>query len=338
MKMSTTLLAAAAALVLTAGGGIAVVRAGEDPAPIASSGQWQLLRTTEGTLIHDPFNKAISSRDLQDTYEFNGDSDPGRAFVRATDNGLEVGANPAPESERHKGYFAVTHDAYPETSIFHVRMSKQPGQVQEPTKVGQAVFAVQTASTKITGLINFIVISADSTAGMTSWRVGYMHGHVRNAEFIYYWGTQPSLDEPDTLDVTLRTDGRNTLTVWFGEEQVFHSEELKLQIQAPFQPYLEVQAVQTPFMSSFQDFWVAKDDHLRLSGLPDGAGVRLVNGQGVVLGETTAAPTGGTATLELPPYAAKGTGTLEITPTGQETVRLGAFDYAGGDELQLVSK
>lgn len=336
MKISKTILAAVAALALT-GAGIAVARTGEAPEPIASSGQWQLLRTTEGILIHDPFNKAVPARDVQDTYEFNGDTDPARAFVRATDGGLEVGVDPPPEATTHKGYFAVTHDAYPETSIFHVRMSKQPGQVQSPTEVGQAVFAVQTANTKVTGLINFIVISADSTAGMTSWRVGYMHGHVRNAEFVYYWGTTPSVDEPDTRDVTLRTDGRRTLTVWFGNEQVFHSDELSLEMEAPFQPYLEVQAVQTPYASSFQDFWVVEDDHLLLTGVPDGAGVRLVDDAGGVVGET-AASTGGLAALELPPYAAKGRGTLEITEPGREPVRLGAFDYAGGDELQLASK
>jgi hypothetical protein len=336
MKMTKTILAAVAALALT-GAGIAAARSGEGPAPIASAGQWQLLRTTEGTLMDNPFNQAITPREVQDTYEFNGDTDPELAFVRATDDGLQVGVEPMPEAEAHNGYFAVTHDAYPETSIFHVRMSKQPGQIQSPTEVGQAVFAVQTASTKVTGLINFIVLSGDSTDGMTSWRVGYMHGHVRNAAYVNYWSTEPSVNSPDTQDVTLRTDGRRTLTVWFGKEQVFHSDELELEIQAPYQPYLEVQAVKTPFVSSFQNFWVVEEDHLQLTGLPDGAAVRLVDDQGAVLGET-AAGTGGAATLELPPYAAKGSGTLEVTEPGGEPIRLGSFDYAGGDELQLVAK
>ncbi|MDR6413415.1 hypothetical protein [Pseudarthrobacter sulfonivorans] len=334
-KMRTTILAAVVVLGLT-GAGFAAARAGESPTPIASSLQWNLLRTAEGILMDDPFKEAIPSREVQDSYEFNGDTEDARTFVRATAGGLEVGVNPDPLRQSHSGHFAVTHDAYPETSIFHVRMSKQPGQVKSADEVGQAVFAVQTASTKITGLINFIVLSADSTEGMTSWRVGYMYGHVRDAEYIGYWGTEPSVNEPDTQDITLRTNGHNTLTVWFGEKEVFHSDDLDMDIGAPYQPYLEVQAVRTPFYSSFQDFWIVENDTIRLSGAPAGAHVALV-ADGVTLSEETATP-GGEANLTLPPYAAKGSGTLEITEPGREPVRLGSFDYAGGDQLQLAVK
>lgn len=334
-KFRTAILSVVVVLGLT-GVGFVAARAGESPTPIASSGPWQLLRTSGGLLMDNPFTQDVPAREIQDVYEFNGDTEPSRAFVRATADGLQVGVNPNPSRKDHSGYFAVTHDAYPQSSIFHVRMSKQPGQVSTPGEVGQAVFAVQTASTKVTGLINFIVLSADSKDGMTSWRVGYMYGLVRDAKFIGYWGTEPSVDSPDTQDITLRTDGRRTLTVWFGDEQVFHSDKLDMDITAPYQPYLEVQAVHTPFMSSFQDFWVVKNDHLQLSGAPAGAQVALVR-DGVAVSEGTAG-SGGEATLTLPPYAAKGSATLEITEPGREPVRLGSFDYAGGDELKLVTK
>ena len=336
MTILQKLFAIAAAVLLTAASAAAAVSVlDEEEVVLASSGEWQLLRTVEGTLIDDPFTEAVPSRELQDTYEVNGDTDPALAFVRATEDGLQVGVDSMPSAASHNGYFAVTHDAYPETSIFHVRMSKQPGQVESPDKVGQAVFAVQTASTKITGLINFIVLSADSTDGKTSWKVGYMFGHVADAEYVHYWGTAPSVNAPDTQDITLRTDGQRSLTVWFGDEEVFHSDELEMDIQAPFQPYLEVQAVQTPFSSSFQDFWVVESDHLRLTGAPAGAQVALVD-DGTVLSER-AAGADGVATLTLPPYAAKGNATWEITEPGRDPVRLGSFGYAGGDELQLVT-
>ena len=146
----------------------------------------------------------------------------------------------------------------------------------------------------------------------------------------------PSVDAPDTQDVTLRTDGRRSLTVWLGEEQVFHSDDLELDMQAPFQPYLEVQALRTPYVATFQDFWVTRDDEVRLTGLPAGARVALVRDDGTVLGEG-GADERGTAVLTLPPYAAKGTGTLEVSRPGHEPVRLGPFPYAGGDELRLVA-
>ncbi|MDQ0677394.1 hypothetical protein QFZ30_000776 [Arthrobacter pascens] len=336
MKTRTTICAALAVVALT-GAGIAAARMGESPAPVVSSSQWQLLRTADGTLIEDAFTEAIPSRDVQDVYEFNGDTDPSRTFVKATEGGLVVGADPPPTADTHTGWFAVTIDAYPRTSIFHVRMSKPPGNVQGHDEAGQAVFAVQTASTKVTGLINFVEVTTSSSGGKTSWQIDYSFGHVVDAQNILYWSTEPSENAADTEEVTLRTDGRRSLTVWLGDEQVFHSDQLELDIQAPFQPYLEVQALQTPYFASFQDFWVVEDTWMRLTGLPAGADVRLVNDEGGVLGGA-AASADGTAAVELPPYAAKGSGTLEIARDGHETVRLGPFPYAGGDELQLVAK
>ena len=39
-------------------------------------------------------------------------------------------------------------------------------------------------------------------------------------------------------------------------------------MQAPFQPYLEVQALHVPYVATFHDFWVARDDRIHLTGLP----------------------------------------------------------------------
>ncbi len=335
MRMRRSIVVVLAVIGLTGTTAAATTLAQEDP-PVASSGRWHLLRTSSGMLIEDAFTEAIPSREVQDTYEFNGDTDPEHTFIRATDDGLQVGVDPPPSATTHTGWFAVTIDAYPATSIFHVRMSKPPGHVQRGDEAGQAVFAVQTGSTKVTGLINFVEVTTSSSGGMTSWQIDYSFGHVVDAQNILYWATTPSVDAPDTQDVTLRTDGRRSLTVWLGEEQVFHSDDLQLDMQAPFQPYLEVQALRTPYVATFQDFWVAQDDEVRLTDLPAGARVALVRHDGTVLGEGDADERGAAA-LTLPPYAAKGTGTLEVSRPGREPVRLGPFPYAGGDALRLVA-
>lgn len=335
MRIRTKVLAALAVAALTSGG-IAVARTGERPAPLASSGEWQLLRTAQGLLIEDAFTKAVPSRDVQDVYEFNGDTDPSRTFVEARENGLVVGVDPPPTADSHTGWFAVTIDAYPSSSIFHVRMSKPPGNVSASDEAGQAVFAVQTASTKVTGLINFVEVTTSSSGGKTSWQIDYSFGHVVDAQNVLYWATEPSEEAPDTEEVTLRTDGRQSLSVWLGKEQVFHSDELELDMQAPFQPYLEVQALKTPYEASFQDFWVTGDSRIRVAGLPVGGEVRLVDERGGLLSEANVNAEG-FASLELPPYAAKGSGTLELGRVRDEPVKLGPFDYAGGDQLLVTN-
>ena len=334
MRIRSAVVVALTALGLTGATATAATLAGEEPA-VASAGQWQLLRTSSGTLIEDAFTEALPAREVQDTYEFNGDTDPEHTAIRATDDGLQVAVDPPPSATTHTGWFAVTIDAYPETSVFHVRMSKPPGHVQGRDEAGQAVFAVQTASTKVTGLINFVEVTTSSSGGMTSWQIDYSFGHVVDARNVLYWTTTPSTDAPDTQEVTLRTDGRRSLTVWLGEEQVFSADDLELDVQAPFQPYLEVQALRTPYVATFQDFWVAADDEVRVTDLPAGTRVQLVREDGTVLGDGAAAGDG-TAVVTVPPYAAKGTGVLQVSPPGEGPVRLGPLPYAGGDEFRLV--
>lgn len=336
MRRSPRILLGLATVVILSGGVAASEWARSSPPPtLATSGNVRLERIHQGALINDAFTSPTSDRDLQDTYEFNGDLDPKRTFVHATSGGLRVGVRPPADATDFYGWFAVTLAAFPKTSIFHTRMTKPAGNVTGPHQEAEAVFAVQTASTKVTGLINFVEVTSDSLQGQTAYQVDYSSGHIRDAKTRVYWRTQPSATAPNTVDVTVRTDGSHSLTVWLGNRQIFNSTSLDLNMEAPFQPYLEVQALRTPYLATFQNFWVTASSTITLTGLPAGALAAMTTPNGTALAHATTDATGAT-TLNLPPYAAKGTATLTMTAPGGSHHTLGPFAYAGGDTFHIA--
>lgn len=348
MRRRPRLLAAAVVLATAAvGAGVSVaapIRTGVSGAAqdsttvVATAGGLQLARTAGGLLTDRPFTRPVSDRQLRDSFEFNGSASSSYAYVRDPGAGLRVGVNHHRESN-FTGWFAVNVAAFPASSVFHVDMSRPPGNVTGTGNVGETVFAVQTASTKITGLINFVAVTSVSGNGVTSWQVGYSHGHIQGAKANVQWSSPARAHAPQSHEITVRTDGRHRLTVWFGDRRVFNSDHMNMNMEAPFQPYLEVQALRTGYVSRFTDFWVARTATITISGLPAGSRVSLrptrgeARGSPPPLSSATASPRG-TASLSLPPPSAKGRATLVATVDGHR-LAFGPFDYAGGDHYQL---
>ena len=167
-------------------------------------------------------------------------------------------------------------------------MTKPAGNVDGPDRAGQAVFAVQTASTKVTGLINFVEVTTTSYQGRTGWQVDYSSGHVRDAaldRLLAVGGVGRRAAHPGRD----RAHRRPALAVGLaGRQQVFSSDSLQLDMEAPFQPYLEVQALHVPYVATFHDFWVTRDDTVEVTGLPAGADVTLDDAGGMPVARGTA--------------------------------------------------
>lgn len=321
------------ALVLC-GGIIAAVTAAGATTVVAREGGFTLTRTASGLLTHDTFARPISDRRLQDSFEFNGSGSQRYDYVYDAGHGLKVGQH-AQRSSRFKGWFAVTLAAFPVTSVFHVEMSRPPGNVSAHGHASQSVFAVQTASTKITGLINFVEVTSDSLKGSTAWQIDYSHGRIRDARSELFWRSTQSTHAPLSHEITVRTNGRHRLTVWFGDRVVFQSDSVHLNMEAPFQPYLEVQSLRGAYVSSFRNFWVTKNAALTMTGLPVGSRLRLLPPHGGRALASATAKRSGVARLVLPPPEAKGRARLSVSVPGGRHVVLGPFRYAGGDHYRL---
>lgn len=292
-----------------------------------------LARLHSGLLVADPLDKAVTLGQLQDQYVLDGSAGPKLGWVSETRSGLAVGIRP---HSGWAGWFASTIHAAGPAVAWHVVIS--PTALHLGTKGrGIAVFAVQTATTQKSGVINYIVVAAVCRSGSYRWLVGYAHGLVAGASTQVLWASkwQPAPARTPLLGsqaVTVVSDGRQSLSVWFGPDEIFSSKRLVLDMPPPFQAYLEVQSSGPAYHARFTDFWVADNSPLVLQGLPEGARAELSGAAGRSV--TTADVVGrtGTATLPLPVPELVGTGTVTVVAGGHATERW-HVPYAGGDVL-----
>ncbi len=282
-----------------------------------------------GLAIADPFDNPVPNRNLPDHYVFNGSAAAGVGWVQGTGRGLEVGVHP---HSSWAGWFAVTLRAAGPDVVWHAVVSRPPNPVA--TGIGEAVFAVQSASTQRNGSINYVVVSSVSALGKSTWQVGSAHGFVANAVTDRLWQGSLRADTAATEPITIRTDGRHDLTVWLGDQQVFSSQHLHMDDPPPFQAYLEVQGRDIGYVANFQDFWVAAAAPVTVTGVPPRSLVTLDTGHGAV---TATADASGQAALQVPSPALVGTGTLTVAAaSGARHFR--DLHYAGGDVLHVAAQ
>jgi hypothetical protein len=279
-----------------------------------------------GLLAADPFRSATPMGNLQDRYVFNGSAGPGIGWVRSSGSGLDVGVH---AHRGWAGWFAVTIHAAGTASVWHAEVARPSTAL--PHASGEAVFAVQSASTQQNSSINYVVVSALVEHGRRTWQVGAAHGFTANAVTDILWRT-PNFDAPSTLPVTIRTDGRHRLSVWLGDRLVFRGDKLDLHDPPPFQAYLEVQANDEPYVARFNDFWIADAEPLVVTGITPGARVDLRITDRVL---SSVANRNGRASLTIPPFEAVGTATLTVRQ-GSVLRRFKDLQYAGGDVLQVM--
>ncbi len=290
-----------------------------------------LVRERNGLLLDYGFRSESPTAALLKDFELNGSAPPANSWASVQADGLHIGVG------RHQpgtweGFFAVTRAAYPASSVFHVRMSRERRNVMSRSQTGEAVFAVQTGTTKRTGDINYVLVASATNAGSTHWKVGYAEGHIADATTTILWTAPPSPTALVSQDITLCTDGRSSYIVYFGNRVVYASNRLKMRIVPPFQPYLEVQALEINYLARFQDFWITSDDSILVTGLGHGDRVTLAPAYGTPV--RAFADASGQARLSLAPPQAKGNGTLTIL-SGGSLRRFPELFYAGGDVYRI---
>ncbi len=286
-----------------------------------------LTLTHSGLAIADPFATSAPDRQLLDHYVFNGSAAPGVGWVSATEGGLDVGVH---AHRSWAGWFAVTLRAAGPDVVWHARMARPSTPVG--SGVGEAVLAVQSASTQRNGSINYVVVSALSSGGKSTWQIGSAHGFVADAVTDRLWQEPLRADAPAVEPVTIRTDGRHSLSVWFGDRLVYSSNDLHMHDPPPFQAYLEVQGRGIPYVSNFKDFWVSDAAPVVVTGVTPRSRVTLQTGHGPV---RATADADGRAALRVPAPESVGTATLTVAgPSGVR--RFPNLHYAGGDVVNLT--
>jgi hypothetical protein len=278
----------------------------------------------------------VSSTELAAEFAFGGSAPRAHRSVDTYGDGLRIGVRPH-ETGVWEGAYAVSHATFPETAVFHVRMTRDGAEVPRTDQSGEAVFAVQTSSTAETGALNYVVAASTTNDGSTCWVVGNAEGVDCDAELTVLWKGLVSTTAAADLaqEITLRTDGQTSLEVWFGPRLVYASEDLSLDIRPPFQSYLEVQALEIGYSATFTDYWVSKDASIIVQGLRPDERVCFVQADGHRCDSVASAT--GEARLVLRMPVVRGRGSLNLFERPDPVV-FGPFNYAGGDGYRIMAE
>jgi hypothetical protein len=236
-------------------------------------------------------------------WEANGSAGASNGSTVVSGGQLHVGVKHATPDFR--GWFLTTSGATPATCAFQfTAASPPPVTVPSAQAVGELVMAVQTATTARSGDINYVLVAENVAAdGGRNLTVGYSQGHLSRAtEHILKqvpWTSGP-------LHVAIQTNGDNVLSVWVNGSLFYYAYILQLGIAPPFQPYLEVQARQTPYTVAYDGYSSVCQKDIVVTGLPegstaalDGRRVTAENGEAVFPAALSSPPVTGVLSLAL---------------------------------------
>jgi len=237
-------------------------------------------------------------------WEANGSAGADNGLVAVRGGLLHVSVRRATADFR--GWFLTTTGTTPATCAFQFSAASPPPVVSwDPRAIGELVMAVQTSDTVTTGDINYVFVAENVAAsGHRNLTVGYSRGHLSHA-------TEHILTQvpwhPGPLQVAVVTDGAGRLGVWVDGAPVYSASDLALGIRPPFQPYLEVQARQTPYTVAYDGYSSVCRPDVVVSGLPGGTVASLdgrtrvaVDGAATFPAAITSPPLVGALTLRLP--------------------------------------
>ena len=237
-------------------------------------------------------------------WEANGSAGPTNGLATVSGSLLHVAVRKATPDFR--GWFLTTTGTTPSSCVLHFSAASPPPVIAaSPSAIGELVMAVQTSDTVRTGDINYVFVAENvAPNGHRNLTVGYSEGRLSHA-------TEHILKQvpwfPGPLQVAVQTNGDNTLGVWVDGWPLYHADLLQLGITPPFQPYLEVQARQTPYSVAYDGYSSVCDPDVTLTGLPDGTVARLdgsqqvaANGSVTFPAATHSPPMAGALSLHLP--------------------------------------
>ncbi len=265
-------------------------------------------------------------------WEANGSAGPTNGYAVARHDLLHVGVHSA--TPEFRGWFLTTTGSVPDACAFQFDADSPPAVPASSRGAdGELVMAVQTSSTASSGDINYVLVAEVVYAnGERFLQAGYSTGHEANAlEHVLKrvpWA-------PGPIQVSIETNGRDTLEVWVDGRPFLDATGLDMGIEPPFQPYLEVQALRTPYVVAFSRYASVCGNDVVVSGLPhgaiaslDGQMVAADDGQATFFVDRNAPPVTGQLLVALPG--------VSVT-SGTRLVRFASHTYWPGQRFRYES-
>jgi len=298
--------------------------------------RFSLSKEGGGLVVRDPLNNVtMTQQQLQTTnryWKYDGSArGEGAPYSFSEDTqGFHVGAQALTDG-KYAGFFAVTPNI--SAQVFHANITG-PGQTI-PNDVFNTALYVQTWN----GSIDYVSCGSMTLASGTYWGVWSATGNSTMAKTSTQLWEDTTPNQPLTRSCTIITDGKNYLSVYLDNTNVYQSASLNLQMPSPFQAFIEVQSSYPGQMLSgtFKDFYVSTITGLTVDNLPAGASsVQLVSPSAVVLMSSPAS--GGVAILDIGRFHFPLSASIVVKDSsGNTIVASSVLSLTGGDRYGVVA-
>jgi len=299
-----------------------------------SSSGHSVTQVQSGLVASDSLtNETMTQQQLQTGngyWAYAGDAPAEKApysFSRDT-QGLHIGVQ-APSSGTWAGYFAES----PNTNavLFHSVITTPVRTV--PSQSYENGMYVQTSN----GLINYVTCVSLTNTQATSWAIINTYGTTNQAtKFTVLW-MDNSANQPLTRDCTIITNGQNYLKVYLDGTMVYTSNNLNLQMPAPFNTYLEPETSYSGQLLSgtFQDYYVSSDETIKITNNPSNAArADIVDSTGNIL--VTSQVSGGTAVLDVGKYHYPLSANIKIYDSSNNLIASSSASIYGGNVYSVT--
>ncbi|TLX69523.1 MAG: fibronectin type III domain-containing protein, partial [Thaumarchaeota archaeon] len=223
-------------------------------------------------------------------YDFYKDSQGLHIGVKSTGNDTTTG------QPKWAGFYALAPGT--NAALFHAVISTPVRTIPSFADFYENSLYVQTSVNAPNALVNYVACGANTSGWNTLWAVYSATGDGNSATTFTRLYLDNNTDQSLTRDCTIITNGSNYLKVYLDGVMVYTNNKLNLQMQEPFNAFLEPQSSYAGQLLEgiYKDYYVTTDENIQVTNLPSNAArVDLTDTSGKVL--ASAPVNSGTATM-----------------------------------------
>jgi len=225
--------------------------------------------------------------------------------------GVQSTGNDTNGHPKWAGFYALAPGT--NAALFHAVISTPVRTIPSFADFYENSLYVQTSVNGPNALVNYIACGANTAKSYgTVWAVYSATGDGNSATNFTRLFLDKSTNQSLTRDCTIITNGSNYLKVYLDGVMVYTSNTLKLQMQEPFNAFLEPQSSYAGQLlnGTYKDYYVTTDETIKVTNLPSNAArVDLTDTSGVL---ASAPMTGGAAKLDVGKYHFPLAGTIKV--------------------------
>ena len=236
-------------------------------------------------------------------YDFYKDLQGLHIGVQSTGN--DTNGNP-----KWAGFYALSPST--NAALFHAVVTTPVRSIPIFADFYENSLYVQTNVNVPNALVNYVACGSSTSAWGTVWAVYSATGDGNSATTFTRLFLDTSTNQSLTRDCTIITNGSNYIKVYLDGVMVYTNSTLKLQMQQPFNAFLEPQSSYAGQLLNgiYKDYYVTTDETIKVTNLPSNAArVDLTDASGVL---ASAPMTGGAAKLDVGKYHFPLAGTIKV--------------------------